>query len=230
MTQKPYANLGAGRIILPAPQPAHHGLVDPAIYSYPLWENIDRNAEPGIDRVIDLFRYPWPIEDNAYDGALLSHLSEHIPHEIRQSTTVPGTGFEDSRAGDQKYFERWRELQNLQDGWFAFFAELHRVLTPGNFIHILSPYATSTGAVVDPTHTRYLTPASFMHSMAPDPDAPFAYANGGIHFAINEPWRFNVHHDYAHLLQPGNEKLMERAIEHEFNVVYEFYLKLQVVK
>lgn len=221
--QRPYLHLGAGRIILPGPKPAHHGLIPEAVYSYPLWHNVDRNAEPGIDQCIDLFQYPWPLADNAYNGALLTHLCEHIPHEIKPNWAVSG-GINDDMT------DRFHELEQCQDGWFAFFAELYRVLTPGALVYILSPYAWSAGGITDPTHTRYLTPATFQHSMTPNPDAPFAYAVGGLHFEIADTPRCAVHQDYAHLAQPGSEMLLQRAMEHDINVCYEFALTLRAVK
>lgn len=207
MEQKPYLNLGAGRIILPGPRPAHHGLIDEAIYDYPLWVNADRNPEPGIDTVVDLFRYPWPWADNSFDGALLTHLVEHIPHEIKS---------DDPR------------LLAMQDGWYAFFAELYRVLTPGAIAHILSPYGWSQGAITDPTHTRLITEQTFTHSMAPDPNSPFKYETGGLHLEMVEPARFNITQMYQHLI--GQTERLQFALMTQINVAYELAVKLRAVK
>ena len=174
MTQRPYLNLGCGRIVLPGTKPAHYGLIDDAVCAYPLWHNVDRNAEPGVDEVVDIFRYPFPWADNSFDGALCAHIVEHIPHEIR-TTAVP--------LAQHSHDEAWAlrsKLEQLQDGWYAFFAELHRVLTPGSIIHVLSPYAWSAGAVTDPTHTRLITEHTFTHSMQPDERSPFKYETGGL--------------------------------------------------
>ncbi len=213
MTQKPYLNLGCGNIILPAERPAHHGLIDPAIYDYPLWHNVDVNNAPGVDQRIDLFTYPWALEDNSYDGALLAHLCEHIPHEII--------------VGDSSVSDIAR-LNATQNGWFAFFSELYRVLTDGAVVYILSPHARSDGAIHDPTHTRYLLPETFLHSMQPDPDAPFTYATGGIHFTTIDAPTYQLHPDYNHL--QGRPELLQQAAMHEWNVVYGFAMKLRVVK
>lgn len=208
--QKPYLNLGAGRIILPMlERPAHHALVDEAIYHYPLWVNADRNDAPGIDCVVDLFTYPWPFEDNSFDGALLAHIAEHIPHETKV------------REG------HW-PLVTLQDGWYAFFAELYRVLTPGAIAHILSPYGWSAGAITDPTHTRMLTEHTFTHSMQPEPESSFKYETGGIHFEMVEAPRFNITEMFRHLL--GQEAMLEHALRTQINVVYDFCVKLKAVK
>lgn len=211
MTQKAYLNLGCGNIHLPGERPAHHGLVDAAIYDYPLWWNVDRNAGAGVDFVTDLFRYPWPMDSNGFDGAVLTHLAEHIPHGIRHDETPRGLA-----------------LGELQDGWFAFWAELWRVLTPGAMVHVLSPYGWSDGAITDPTHTRMLTPHSFLHSMTPNPDAPFAYATDGIHFEMVGAPVYAVHPDYVDL--SDNPTLFGDLLRSRINVVHEFYVRLRCVK
>jgi SAM-dependent methyltransferase len=227
-TQKPYVNIGAGRIILPGPKPVHHALIDDAIYQYPYWVNVDRNGEPGIDRVVDVFRYPWPFEDNSFDGALLTHLVEHIPHDIRAVKNMTS-----SEA------VRFDKIAQAQDGWYAFWSELYRVLTPGAVVHVLSPYAWSQGAMTDPTHTRYITEHVFTHSMAPDPNSPFKYETGGIHFEQVEPARFGISPMYQHLVaQPGdgpdvqNAKTvqLQHALMTQINVAFELAVKLQAVK
>jgi hypothetical protein len=248
MTQKPYLNLGCGRVILPAPKPAHYALVD-NITEYALWHNVDRNQQPGVDEVVDIFRYPFPWADSSFDGALCAHLCEHIPHEIAVIRNPAYQASEShrkamdmlmptmSRDDPLRFSEtivyqpdnsRADELAAMQDGWFAFFSELHRVLTPGSIIHILSPYAWSSGAITDPTHTRLLTPDSFQHSMQPNPDAPFAYATGGLNLELVEPPRVNVTPEFQHLM--GNTALFQQALSTQINVVYEFAVKLRVVK
>lgn len=42
---------------------------------------IDRRAAPGVDIVHDLTRAPWPVPDDAFDGAYTSHLLEHMAGE-----------------------------------------------------------------------------------------------------------------------------------------------------
>ena len=197
----PYLNIGAGRLIFPGAQPAHHNLVDSGIYGYPYWHNVDRNMQPGIDETVDVFCYPWPWPDDSFDGALLAHIAEHIPHQ-------PDNG--------------------KQDGWYAFFYELWRVLTPGAIAHVLSPYAWSQGAMTDPTHTRYLTEHTFTHSMAPDERSPFEYATGNMHWRMVEPARFNITPLFAHLQDDQQE--LQRALQTRINVAYELYVKLEAVK
>lgn len=162
-TPKPYLNLACGKIVLPAPQPAHHAAVPEGIYSYPYWVNVDKHPQEGVVQA-DLFKYPWSWEDNSFDGALLTHLVEHIPHEVGEINYDVLHSWEGTKS-------RYDQLKHL-DGFYAFFGELHRVLTKGAVAHIIVPYAFSTGAFQDPTHRRYMTPESFTY-LVPDPNAPF---------------------------------------------------------
>jgi hypothetical protein len=223
MTIAKMLNLGSGRTKLPGPRPDHHALVPEGIYAYPYWLNISKNASEEPDCVMDLFAYPWALESNAYEGALLSHLVEHIPHEIKLQPFKT---------------ERSLELEHMQDGWYAFFSELYRVLKPGALVHILSPYGWSDGAITDPTHTRYVTDRTFMHSMQPDPNSPFEYATGGINFRFNAH-SFGLTPYFAHLAplpsdSPstlGNKNtLLTEALATHINVVSDIYVQLECVK
>jgi hypothetical protein len=182
-------NLGCGTVILPCPQPAHHQLIPADIYTDPMlrWHNVDRNAGAGVDRVIDLFDYPWRtqdpqdyhvspsvgasvriIPDNMYDVAIASHIVEHIPHYIVENGEfVP-------------------RHPVYQDGWFAWFAELWRVMKPGGEVHVLVPYAWSNSGMSDPTHTRYITPATLNYfNNATDDDPAFRYGMGPQRWSVD---------------------------------------------
>jgi hypothetical protein len=216
--------LGCGTIILPGPQPAHHYLVDPAIYDYPLYLNVDRNPAPGVDEVVDLFRYPWPWDDNSFDGALLSHIVEHIPHEI--ATTGNG--------------DHAMKLRQCQDGWYAFMSELWRVLTPGAIAHILSPYGWSQGAITDPSHVRLITEHTWTHSLTPDPGHPsFRYNTNGLNLALADDMRFGLYVNWRHLLPVAGDSedaiarkriLFNEALMTRLNVCNDLCVKLRAVK
>ena len=196
-----YANLGCGTVILPCEQPKHHGMLPAELYSHPHWHNIDRNDNDGVNVVADLFSYPWrqrlsrvrleTLPSDFYGGAILSHLVEHIPHSI------------DNPA-----------FAYAQDGWFAFFDELWRVLRHGAVAHILAPYALSSNAFIDPTHTRYLMPQTFSYFVA-QPDAPYKYSFKA-RFAVS--------------VSPAMRTLADGADGNQFNQVSEFYVKLRAIK
>lgn len=228
--KKPMLNLGCGRVILPGNKPSHHMLVDDAVYDYPEWVNVDKNPTPGVDKCMDLFCYPWDLEDNAYSGALISHVCEHIPHEIRVKQTMvnkePNAIYSKFEYVDYSY------LAQMQDGWFAFFSELWRVLEDGAMVHIIAPYGKSDDAISDPTHTRMLNEFHFRHSMQPNPDAPFEY-NHKLHFNVLPDDHYRLTPFYAkppYLVDGKTTEAFEWAKVTQWNVIQDFYVRMVAIK
>lgn len=221
--RKPYLNLGCGTTHFPGERPPGHEFIAESVYAYPEWLNVDKVDGVGADVVFDLFAYPWPLESNSFDGAILGHIAEHIPH---------GFKFTDNREFlinpvSFDWPERGSKLAGLQDGWYAFFSELYRVLTPGAIVHVISPYAWSNGAVTDPTHTRLLTEHTFTHGLSPE------QYTGTFKYNIDCNFE-NVGHQlrYSPWAQPfGHDPdLLGVAIMTRVNMVYDFYVKLRAVK
>ena len=221
----PMLNLGCGKTHLPSAKPAGHEMVDEAIYDYPLWVNVDKVEGVGADKTFDLFAYPWPLEDNSYDGALLGHVVEHIPHEITRNEAI------DLNIGNN--LERMINLKRMQDGWYAFFSELYRVLTPGALILIVSPYGFSDSSITYLRHTYYTTMNTYTYAMSLEigDGSKFKYNNGGINLVIEgqpiyrfTPYAkqiFEYHHEYFPL---------DMLVGMYNNIVYDFYVKLKVIK
>lgn len=168
-------NLGCGKVTLPCERPIHHHAIPEELYTAPdiEWDNVDWNEAPGVNKVVDLFDYPWRTEDgtvlpdNTYDVAIAAHIAEHIPHHI---------------VWNGEFVHRHPEYQ---DGWFAWFGELHRVMKPGGKAFVLVPYAWSNSGISDPTHTRYLTFASFNYFSAEDLDSPSSFR-----YRMNQRWTY----------------------------------------
>lgn len=125
---------------------------------------------PGIDVVMDLFRFPWDFEDNSVDEIWCSHLIEHIPHEAKKAKRLT--------AAQER---RWDEIGHL-DGFFAFFAEVWRILKPSGTITICTPYGMSTEAMQDPTHTRFIVPKTLHYLTGGDTE----------HYNYHTPFKFTL--------------------------------------
>lgn len=171
-------NLGAGRATFPTkpdnPYTAHlmyaiETSCPEALDDAVQWTNVDRINGPNINEVINLWRLPWlkadgrPYPDNTFDVVWLSHIVEHIPHDMRIN---PNAHTLDA------YLTKL--AQSDGDMWWGWFYEVWRILKPGGRMCIIAPHAFSYGGVGDPTHTRYLTPNTFSY-FTPNPDAPFDY-------------------------------------------------------
>lgn len=112
------------------------------------------------------------------------------------------------------------------DGFFAFFAELWRVLEPGAAVHILSPHGMSITAHIDPTHTRALFPETFSY-LNHDENAPFTKGHAGNFRTVEVVYGLT---DYGEAVRQRDERQFGWALGHEWNVVSELYVKLEVVK
>jgi len=199
-----FLNLGCGRVILPAEKPAHHWGVPDSVYGDTIaWTNIDVESGVGADKVFDLWKGPWPLLSDHYDGALLTHIVEHIPHDVRVSPTATQYQYD--------------KLTALPDGFFAFFAELWRVCKHDARIHIICPMAGSEPSFIDPTHTRYLIPGSFSY-ITPEmgqEGAPHEYSTGCLY-------------EYVAVKYKTGQR--EFNIPTTVTTTYEFYLEMKVIK
>jgi predicted SAM-dependent methyltransferase len=99
----------------------------------------DTNSEGesiGVDRVVDLLRFPWPFEDDSVEEVYCSHFVEHIPD--------------------------WRPWwPDNRDGLGLFMDELWRICKHDAKVKIIHPYGLSSRAFQDHTHRRYLNEHSW---------------------------------------------------------------------
>lgn len=101
---------------------------------------------PGVSHVVDLQKYPWPIESESADEVRCSHYIEHIPHLNINAILKESNSFEEFKT----------KVINSKDGLIEFFNELYRILKPGGKVTIIAPYYSSERAYGDPTHVRYI--------------------------------------------------------------------------
>ena len=117
---------------------------------------------------VDLFKFPWPFEDETVEEINCSHFLEHVPAReielrdlsVRASVTV-GDGF----LG--------------QDMLFAFMDECHRILKPEGRMHVIVPSGRSHRAFQDPTHRRFFMQETFLYF-----SAEWRYMNRLDHYRV----------------------------------------------
>ena len=187
-------NLGCGRVILPNDEG---------------WINVDSQPLEGVDQVVNLFEFPWPIADNYADYIIASHLIEHIPHEVRQIN-----------SGNILYRHDIHPL----DGFFAFFAEAWRVLKPNGVITCIAPYGATDMAFQDPTHTRYIVPETFTYLM-PSVDSPYDY---GLPFRYE--FARNLRVFPVMTLKDLGEEIIAHHMAHSWNAGHSIRADLRALK
>jgi hypothetical protein len=172
------------------------------------WINVDRKNVVGVDRVMDLFTFPWDFPDNSCDDFYLGHIIEHIPHEPK------------FRCKDGA---RYEELKDL-DGFFCFFAEIYRIGINGAKVQIICPFGMTYSALQDPTHTRSIVPQTFAYltdEMRQNIDfnyqLPFLYTVKEV--------KFDMPADLC-----GDENKLRELIDNHWNVTRTMYARLEIIK
>lgn len=228
-------NLGSGRAQLPTwktdtehdPMLAHvaYHLPESAYDKLAGWVNVDAIAQPGVDKVVDLFSYPWPFADKSVDEIWASHIVEHIPHEAHLITSVGSVRVDDKPIGYQSIAPS-DELRKCaaSDGFYAWFYEVWRILKPDGLIHIVCPYALGIAGMSDPQHRRYVTVSTFGYLAPQGADAPFDY---------QLPFAFEAIADaklYIIVGEELTEAQKQYIMMHEVNRVNEIAITLRAVK
>lgn len=156
----------------------------------------------GAKHVVDLQKYPWPFEDNSVSEVWCSHYVEHIP-------MYPNA----IRNGKE------------QDGFFAFFDELHRIMEPGAWARIVVPCGRSDRAFWDPTHRRFLMAQSFLYL-----NDGWRKQNNLDHYNVACDFGVNVTNAVDSTMNLLHPEAQAKAFNHYWNTILDFHAQLQCVK
>lgn len=160
---------------------------------------VDVASGEHVDVVHDLLTFPWPFEESSVSHAYASHFLEHIPHQIG------GTA---------------------QDGFFAFFDELWRVMEPEGEAHFVVPYGIGNRGMQDPTHTRYIVPDTFYYL-----DANWRKQMHLDHYPVRADFEIVViSGGHMHPWHMKAEGAREFAQNHYINVIADIEARLKVRK
>lgn len=164
--------------------------------------NVDNDPQVNPDVLLSLNDDTLPFEDNSVSEVLASHILEHI-----------GTGF------------------------IPLMKELYRICEPNAIIHVAVPHHRSDWFADDPTHVRIITANTFklfskkyiQHHIE-----TYGSSNG---MAIKENVDFEILETNARAFPAWEERFktmkpeeIQYVIDSMYNVFYEVYIKLVVIK
>jgi hypothetical protein len=124
--------------------------------------NIDRADAPGVNAIIDLEDFPWPIASNSAKEVVCNHYIEHIPMETYGRRLIRMIKNSDSWESFQKRVNEV-DMEAPSDGLIMFMDELYRILKPGGTATFVTPYYQGSIAWQDPTHRRGITEITFQY-------------------------------------------------------------------
>jgi predicted SAM-dependent methyltransferase len=173
------------------------------------FEGVDLHFD-GARHRFDLLAFPWPVATSSCEALRASHFVEHIP------MLYVGP------RGD----ERARPAPGYQDYFLRFFEECHRVLKPGCWMEVISPCARHNRAFQDPTHRRFLVEESFayLNKKWREENKLDHYLQTKANFAAT------VNHAIPSELSLRSKEVQRRAMNHEWNNVWDLLARLQAIK
>ena len=164
------------------------------------FHGVDVSPDSDADSIVNLFEFPWPWEDSSVDEVFSSHFVEHLP------VACHGCG--------------------QPDGLISFMEEVHRICKPGAAVKIIHPYALSTRAFQDPTHTRFI-PETTWHYFSAQGRADMKLE----HYPISCDFELlGISNGFYPEWQLRAEVARTWAAQHYWNVVSDLIVDLRVVK
>jgi predicted SAM-dependent methyltransferase len=128
------------------------------------FEGVDMYGDKAKHKV-DLFKFPWPFEDNSVEEIHASHFLEHVPareveeRDIEYPTNVLGAPVAFPRHSRDRITAQFLGADML----FAFMDECYRILKPDCWMHVVVPSGRSNRAFWDPTHRRFFMQETFLY-------------------------------------------------------------------
>ncbi len=173
------------------------------------FEGVDLLA-PNAEHKVDLFKFPFPWEDNSVDEIYCSHFVEHLPaREVeRRDLTEPV---------HEKFLN--------QDFLFAFFDECWRILKPGATMMVIVPSGRSDRAYQDPTHRRFIVAETFGYL-----NKDVREGMGLGHYRVRCNFASNVNPTVSQDMNLRHQEVQARMFRESYNVVCDWHATLIVRK
>lgn len=125
---------------------------------------IDNRKLPGVDIVLDLEIFPWPIPSEVASLVVSSHVLEHIPpSKVDVHLTQLIALLVKKKKITAAEAKEWIGETDFESTFIRFMDEVWRVLKPGGEFVFKVPYAGTTGYWQDPTHINPITEATIYY-------------------------------------------------------------------
>ncbi len=176
------------------------------------FEGVDIRGDKTKHRV-DLFKFPWPFQDNTVEEIHASHLLEHVPaREIEERDLAHEVDVSSDTAA--------RFLG--QDMLFAFMDECWRIMKMDAWMNVVVPSGRSNRAWWDPTHRRFFMQETFLY-FARD----WRKMNGLDHYRVNCNFGVDVGHSMPQEETLRSAEVQQDRVLHMWNVTVDWIAKLK---
>jgi hypothetical protein len=167
----------------------------------------------GAKHVVDLWRFPWPFEDESVSELHCSHHAEHIPSRDVEERDI--------RADPTVSKDTYHQFLG-KDMFFAFFDECYRILKPEGWMTVIVPALRSNRAFQDPTHRRFIPAETFLYL-----SAEWRKVNKLDHYRVQCNFACDVNPTIPSELALRSPEVQGRMMNENWNCVFDFHAKLK---
>ncbi len=130
----------------------------------PDFVGVDIRQLPGVDIVMDLEKYPWPIPGECASLVTCSHVLEHInPTKVDSRLIGLVKLLLKKKTITQKEADEYLGEMDFESSFVRFMDEVWRILKPGGEFMFRVPYAGTIGYYQDPTHINNISEATIYY-------------------------------------------------------------------
>jgi predicted SAM-dependent methyltransferase len=167
----------------------------------------------GAKHVVDLWKFPWPFEDESVSELHCSHHAEHIPPRDVEERDI--------RADPTVSKDTYHQFLG-KDMFFAFFDECYRILKPEGWMTVIVPALRSNRAFQDPTHRRFIPAETFLYL-----SAEWRKGNKLDHYRAQCNFACDVNPTIYSELALRSPEVQGRMMNENWNCVFDFHAKLK---
>ncbi len=174
------------------------------------FEGVDLYADA--KHKVNLFRLPWPFEDDSVDEIHCSHFVEHLPKDF-----VDAFGRRVEHDSD--------EMATARDRFFAFFDECYRILKPKGTMTVITPALQSVRSFQDPTHRDWIPAERYLYL-----SAEWRKLNKLDHYRVSSNFGVNVNPTVQPAEMLRHSQVGANRMRELWNVAVDFHAVLTAIK